>query len=134
MIKQLAHVCLIHPDLAKAEHFYCNILGMKKRFDFVRECKPAGFYLEAGNGTYIEVFQGVPDAVKPGITHFCLETDSIDEVEKKFAASGYPLLKPKTMGRDGSWQCWAEDPAGIRFEFHEYTAASCQKTGKNCDL
>jgi hypothetical protein len=48
-------------------------------------------------------------------------------------ALGYDVTD-KTMGADRSWQAWTKDPGGVRIEFHQYTARSCQKTGADCVL
>ena len=70
MIKGIAHVCLSAKDLAAAEHFYCQVLGLKKRFDFVRKGEVVGFYLSAGGRTYIEVFgsDSIPHKLAPFAT------------------------------------------------------------------
>ena len=56
MIKQLAHINIGTHDLAAAEHFYCDILGMDKSFEFIKDGELFGFYASAGNTTFIEVF------------------------------------------------------------------------------
>ena len=40
----------------------------------------------------------------------------------------------KKLGEDQSRQAWVTDPAGVRIEFHQYTAKSCQSTGATCVL
>src|SRR5256885_16330290 len=80
-IKSLAHVCLKVGDLAQTTAFYCDVLGMQKAFSFTRKGHIIGFYLKAGNDTFIEVFHD-SEVVRGGpgqpLNHFCLETDSID--------------------------------------------------------
>ena len=36
MIKALAHVCLLSSNLDRTLDFYCGVLGLKKKFDFIR--------------------------------------------------------------------------------------------------
>jgi catechol 2,3-dioxygenase-like lactoylglutathione lyase family enzyme len=50
MIKGFAHVCLSATDLAAVERFYCGGLGLKKAFDFIRNDRVIGFYLELSQG------------------------------------------------------------------------------------
>lgn len=134
MIKGIAHLCIRVVDLEKTARFYCDGLGLKKAFDFIRDGKVVGFYLRVGNGNYLEIFQREPVEAGPSpIDHLCLETDSIDEVNARLSAAGYAVGEKK-MGADHAWQAWLTDPDGVRIELHEYTADCCQKTGKACIL
>jgi catechol 2,3-dioxygenase-like lactoylglutathione lyase family enzyme len=135
MIKGLAHVCLAATDLAAAERFYCNGLGFRKTFDFVRKNQVIGFYLEVSPGLFIEIFQRDTidaKAISP-IQHFCLEVDDLDPVGRRLVEAGFEVT-PKTLGADHSWQMWTTDPSGVRIEFHQYTERSCQITRENCLL
>lgn len=134
MIKGIAHVCLSAKDLAAAEHFYCQVLGLKKRFDFVRKGEVVGFYLSAGGRTYIEVFGS--DSIPPqagAIRHLCLETDDIDGVIAQIKSRDWAIGEKK-LGNDHSWQVWIKAPDGVDIEFHQYTPESCQTTGQTCEL
>lgn len=134
MIRGIAHLCIRVADLEQTARFYCDGLGLKKAFDFIRDGKVVGFYLHVGNGNYLEIFQREPVEAGPSpIDHLCLETDSIDEVNARLSAAGYAVGEKK-MGADHAWQAWLTDPDGVRIELHEYTAESCQKTGKSCIL
>lgn len=135
MIKGLAHVCLLAKDLAAAEHFYCKGLGLAKAFDFIRNDRVAGFYLELSRGAYIEIFERGSIDVLPNIPiqHFCLEVDDIEQTGLRLAQNGYEVTQ-KAMGADQSWQMWTADPSGVRIEFHQYTAQSSQITHENCIL
>jgi len=135
MITRLAHVCLSARDLAVTQKFYCKDLGLRKLFDFVREDKVVGFYLEIEEGNYIEVFQQdiiEPEARYP-IVHFCLEVSDMDAVRDQLVSRGHDVTD-KTRGRDGSWQCWVTDPNGVKIEFHQYTEQSAQRDPHTCRL
>lgn len=134
MILGIAHLCIRVADLEQTARFYCDGLGLKKAFDFIRDGKVVGFYLHVGNGNYLEIFLREPVEAGPSpIDHLCLETDSIDEVNARLSAAGYAVGEKK-MGADHAWQAWLTDPDGVRIELHEYTADCCQKTGKACIL
>ena len=135
MIKGLAHVCLSVTDLAAAERFYCGGLGLKKAFDFVLNGRVLGFYLEVGQGGYLEIVQQDEIDVKANgpIRHFCLEVDDIDQIRLRLADNGYEATE-KELGADQSWQAWTTDPTGMRIEFHQYTDRSCQATHEDCVL
>jgi lactoylglutathione lyase/glyoxylase I family protein len=135
MIKGLAHVCLAATDLAAVERFYCCGLGFKKAFDFIRNDRVVGFYLELSQGGYIEVFQRDEIDVKANspILHFCLEVDDLEPIGLRLTENGYEATQ-KTLGADQSWQMWTTDPSGVRIEFHQYTDRSSQITRKNCIL
>jgi hypothetical protein len=95
-----------------------------------------GFYFAASENTYLEVFQAgeSKDGGQSGnLSHFCLETDSVEATRKRLADFGYQPGPIKT-GVDQSHQFWINDPNGIAMEFHEYTAQSSQKTGKDVEV
>jgi catechol 2,3-dioxygenase-like lactoylglutathione lyase family enzyme len=133
MINGLAHVCIAATDLAATERFYCSGLGLAKLFDFVRKGEKIGFYLTVSNSTYIEVFRQdtVDTDAKSPITHICFEVSDIDEAIARVRAEGYDATE-KRLGADNSWQSWTADPSGVKIEFHQYTSASSQITGRNC--
>ena len=133
MITQIAHLCLSSTNLAKTEHFYCTALGLKRHFRFLKNGKEFGFYLHAGNQTFIEVFeqnQIVPNEQAP-IRHLCLQVTNLDQFIATIRSHGYQV-GDKKIGADQSWQAWLNDPDGVRIELHEYTANSSQTTGHDC--
>ncbi len=135
MVKALAHICLLSSDLQRTLEFYTETLGMKKKFDFLRDGQWIGFYIEIGDRQYIEVFENHDDlqasGVRKGIPHFCLEVEDIQTMHDVLVARDVAVTAPK-FGADQSWQIWCKDPDGIDIEFHQYTDASSQLTGKNC--
>lgn len=135
MVKDIAHICIGARDLDATDRFYREGLGMRKRFDFLKEGCRCGFYLEVAPGRYIECFR--KDPVEPGdrhpIVHLCLEVDDIDAVRASLAKIGADMTA-KRLGADHSWQAWTTDPNGVRIEFHQYTPQSCQLTGADCLL
>lgn len=129
---KLAHVCLGSPDLKRTEDFYCGVLGLRKKFDFIRNGELFGFYIELSDETFIEVFQGeVASSDSHPLRHFCLETNDIDGVVQRLRDAGHSPTEKK-LGADQSWQSWVESPEGLRFEFHQYTGESTQRTGRDC--
>lgn len=135
MITQLAHICIGAKNLAEAQRFYCDGLGLTKRFDFIKDGKLFGFYLEVGQKTFIEVFQegsGIAEG-KSLIKHFCLEVDDIDSMSQQMKSQGWNVTEKK-MGPDQTWQVWLTDPSGVSLELHQYTDKSCQYTGDDCQV
>jgi glyoxylase I family protein len=133
MIKSLAHICISAKDLNETEKFYCSILGLKKKFSFIKNGKVSGYYLQINENNFIEVFQGntIQSEQKPLIGHFCLEVEHIDIEIEKLKSSGVEVTDKK-RGCDKSWQIWFKDPNGISIELHEYTNESSQRLGKDC--
>ena len=130
MITRLAHVCIGAKDLAASEQFYCEVLGLKKVFDFEKDDKPFGFYVDLGDSTYIEVFIEREDANydRPIMKHLCLEVDDIDAFISDVRGKGWQVTDKK-MGVDNTWQCWVRDPSDVAIEVQEYTDKSSQFTG-----
>ncbi len=135
MIKGFAHVCLSATDLTAAERFYCSGLGFTKTFDFIRNSRVIGFYLEVSQGNYVEIFHrdGIDTKANGPIQHFCLEVDDIEQVRRRLTENGYEVTDKK-LGADQSWQIWTTDPSGVRIEFHQYTDRSSQVTHEDCML
>ena len=134
-VKRVAHICLGALDLEATERFYCAGLGCTRAFNFIRKGKRIGFYLRAGEGTFIEVFlQDKLDPKAPApIRHLCLEVEGVEEMIARVKSAGFKI-GDKKLGADHSWQAWTADPAGVQIEFHEYTPESSQRTGKDCVL
>ncbi len=131
MVKGLAHVCIGVSDLDATEAFYVDALGMELAFDFCRGGQRIGFYIKAGESTFLEVF-ATPEAHADGsslIKHFCLEVDDLDAVIRRLNDCGVEV-SDKALGADNSWQAWITDPNGIRIEMMQYSDTSTQFTGR----
>lgn len=133
LIKRVAHICLHSSDLAASEQFYCNVLGMRRVFDFLEKGNLFGFYVDAGEMTYIEIFKQRHEVnnTHPLVHHLCLEVEDIDAVIKDIRSKGWEI-GDKRQGGDQSWQAWMKDPDGLPIEVMQYTKESSQFTGKPC--
>ena len=129
-VKQMAHAAVMSHDLAKAEDFYCRILGLDKVFNFDKPTHRVGFYLATGGRTYIEVFfnKDAPFSTPGQINHICLEVNNLDEAIAHLRKEGVAVTDKK-HGVDNTWQAWLADPSGSRIELFEYTAKSAQFVG-----
>ncbi len=133
MIKQMAHVCIGAKNLAETERFYCDVLGLTKKFDFDKGGEEIGFYIDLGGNTFVEVFADseMNEGQRPPIKHFCLEVEDIDAVIAAVREKGW-TISDKKFGADNAWQAWINDPSGVAIELHQYTAESSQYTGQAC--
>lgn len=130
MVKRLAHVCIGAVDLAASERFYVDALGMELAFEFYRAGQRIGFYVKAGETTFLEVF-AMDKASQNGsaiIKHFCLEVEDLDAVISRLGDRGVEATAKK-LGADNAWQAWITDPSGIRIELMQYSETSTQFTG-----
>jgi lactoylglutathione lyase/glyoxylase I family protein len=135
MIKQFANINIGSYDLIASEHFYCNILGMEKTFEFIKDGELFGFYAGAGNTTFVEVFieESEIGEMPTIMRHLCLEVEDLDAVIAEIRAKGWEI-SDKKFGCDKSWQAWISDPSGVQIELMQYTKESSQFTGKPCDV
>ena len=135
MFKRLAHVCIGATDLAASERFYVDLLGMEKAFSFTREGQRIGFYLKAGDSTFIEVFAetGEPSLQRPLVRHFCLEVEDLSAALSVLEDQGIVASAP-TFGADAAWQAWITDPSGVRIELMQYSDSSSQFSGRTVEL
>ncbi len=128
MISGLAHVCFTVSNLEASERFYCEKLGLQLAFDFVRDTgERFGVYIHAGGRSFIELFQGDvdPSAGKPSFRHICLEVHDIEAAVEALRKKGVEV-GDISLGSDGTYQAWLEDPDGNRIELHGYTTESKQ--------
>ena len=135
MIKQLAHINIGSYDLKASEDFYCNILGLKKMFEFIKDDELYGFYAGAGNTTFVEVFleEERGEATTTQLHHLCLEVEDLETAIVEIRMKGWEI-SDKKFGCDNSWQAWISDPSGVQIELMQYTKESSQFTGKQCDV
>lgn len=133
LIKQLAHINILADDLAETERFYCDILGMEKGFDFLKDGELFGFYVKAGERTFIEIFHKdyVANTERPLMHHLCLEVEDLDAAIAQIRAKGWEITDKK-FGGDNCWQAWITDPSGVKIELMQYTAESSQFNGNPC--
>lgn len=133
MIKDMAHVCLLAEKLEDAERFYCEGLGFRKVFQFIRNGKVIGCYLQVTASRFVEIFEnaGAKYYEDQSLQHLCFEVDDIDAICRRLKDHGIHVTE-KTLGADGSWQAWTADPSGVKIEFHQYTPESSQCTGVDC--
>lgn len=129
-VKQLAHVCIFANDLEETRIFYEDVLGIEIQFNFLRDGKVFGFYLNCGGRSHIEVFQheGARYSDLNPINHFCLEVENIDTAIAHIRSKGIDVT-PKKYGCDDTFQVWIRDPNGVRIELFEYTPQSAQFRG-----
>jgi len=131
-VKQLAHVCVLTHDLKVTEHFYCEVLGLRKVFNFTRESKLFGFYLDTGGRTNIEVFENAkaPFREQGQVDHLCLEVENLDRALDHLRKHKIEIRNDrKALGVDETWQAWIMDPSGTKIELFEYTDRSAQFHG-----
>lgn len=135
MIKQLAHINIGSYDLSASENFYCNVLGMEKTFEFIKDGELYGFYAGAGNTTFVEVFieENEIGDMPTIIRHLCLEVEDLDATIAEIRMNDWEITDKK-FGCDNSWQAWITDPSGVEIELMQYTEESSQFTGKPCDV
>ena len=129
-LKQVAHVCIFARDVEETRRFYEDVLGMRTVFNFTRGGKIFGFYLDAGNRTFVEVFENASAEYsgKNQINHMCLEVEDLDAAVAHINARGVETT-PKKKACDDTWQAWIDDPNGVKIELFEYTEASAQFAG-----
>jgi lactoylglutathione lyase/glyoxylase I family protein len=105
-------------------------LGFTEGLQFTRKGSDFGRYMQIADQTYLEMFEDPKrgPADNQGLAHFCLETDDMEALMAHLRAQGVTFT-PKKLGIDFTWQIWLEDPDGNKFEVHQYSDKSMQRTG-----
>ena len=131
-IKSISHIAYICKDMPKSLHFYCDILGFEKAFEFCNaKGKPWILYLKVCSGQFIELFypdegSEVVKAKNASYAHLCLEVDDIHKICDSIRAKGYPIFREPIEGSDSNWQAWVIDPDGNQIEFMQIDPNSSQ--------
>jgi catechol 2,3-dioxygenase-like lactoylglutathione lyase family enzyme len=128
MIIGLAHACFRVSDLERSVHFYCDLLGLTRAFEFRNaEGKKTGQYVHVGGRSFIELFLGeiTPPVKTQSYGHICLEVQDINATVRTLRERGLEVSDVK-LGLDHSYQAWVTDPDGNRIELHDYTLESWQ--------
>ena len=101
MIEGMGHVCIGALDLGETERFYCEALGFRKLFRFLRDGQEIGFYLALPDGSFVEVFKEDDAKVSPQglIRHLCLRVDDLDATIAALGARGIEAVGKK-LGAD----------------------------------
>ncbi len=130
-VSSIAHVAIRVKDIARTLDFYTNKLGFAEMMRLDRDGRLWLVYLRITDDQFLEVFpegEGERAAEREaiGYNHMCLSVPDIDQTVREIEASGVPLIRPKTMGADGNWQAWIEDPDGHRIELMQMGSDSMQ--------
>lgn len=130
IIKQIAHTCIFARDIGETADWYAKVLGFEKIFNFTRDGRVFGYYLDAGAGTQIEVFEKAEAkfSEQDQINHICFEVVDMDAAIAHVRALGY-TARDKSKGCDDTWQSWIADPNGVKIELIQYTPDSAQLVG-----
>ena len=120
IVTGLAHAAIYCQDVPKSLDFYTRVLGLTHLFT---QKRPDGSlfyeYLHAGNKTFVELFPiDKPPAQGPhaGIAHICLAVADIQAAFKHVKSAGYTIRREPSLGLDGNWQMWLDDPDGVAIE------------------
>ena len=132
IVKQIAHVCIFAKDIDATADWYGRVLGFDKIFNFTRNDRVFGYYLDAGGDTHVEVFENeeAEYSGKNQINHICFEVIDIDEAIAHIRGLGEEATD-KSNGCDDTWQSWITDPNGIKIELFQYTPNSAQFVGRD---
>ena len=139
MIKRLGHLCFRTHQLPVMLAFYRDVLGLAVKFNLKHDDgTPFGYYLAAGQTTFVEIFDhagatkqwgGTFAQLRPNentfYNHFCLEVSGLEKYCDALRAKGVEVT-PVRVGMDHSKQAWLKDPDGNAVELMEYTPQSLQ--------
>ncbi|MFV0362617.1 MAG: VOC family protein [Suipraeoptans sp.] len=134
-ISRIAHTAYKVTNMDKSIQFYCDCLGLKKKFELLDNTShPWIEYLEVAPMQYIELFYDFENLKKSpqddnhiGYLHLSLEVDDIQAAKKEFEKKGVEIVEDIKLGPDYTYQMWIADPDGNRIELMEYTDNSLQK-------
>ena len=114
-VTHIDHVSVLITDVAKARHFYGELLGLKeipapKSFDFI------AIWYDLG-GTYLHLLlKDRPDSISP--RHFCLHVRDCAAAREYMRSRNIPL--DETVKIDAADRFFIRDPDGNRIEILQW--------------
>ncbi len=114
-ITHIDHCSVLITDVAKARHFYGDILGLReipapREFDFV------AIWYDLG-GTYLHLLlKDQPDTISP--RHFCLHVSDCAATRRELSAKGLKI--DETVKIDAADRFFVRDPDGNRIELLQW--------------
>src|ERR1700712_3533183 len=117
MIKRLGHLCLRTHQLSAMVAFYRDVLGLTVKFGLKHDDGTEfGYYMAAGDTTFVEIFDhartakpwgGEAGTLKPNLNtcynHSCLEVTGLEALVQSLEAKGVKV-RPIAIGMDHSKQ------------------------------
>ncbi len=131
MITGIGHTAYTVKDLARAEEFYVNVLGLKRAFAMNNEHGEVSMlYLQITGHQFIELFPYSGDEAQTesqlGYKHLCLEVDDITAAMDTIKKRGGTIDRPIMKGKSGCLQLWISDPDGNKIELMQMLDDSMQ--------
>lgn len=152
--KSIMHIAFYTDQMDEMIDFYVNKLGLKTKiitraslykglnrgyYSEVAETDPDKIiivYIEIAPGQFIELFPRMEGQEehdewnqRVGYSHFALLVDDIQQTREEFIQRGITLDTEISIGPSQTYQMWAHDPDGNKFEIIQYTEKSFQLIG-----
>jgi catechol 2,3-dioxygenase-like lactoylglutathione lyase family enzyme len=112
----IRHVALFVSDLAKAEAFYCGVLGYQVEW----RPDPENLYLTANGQDNLALHKGTPAAAETRLDHFGIilrKADDVDAWHEHLKRHSAKILKEPKTHRDGARSFYTQDPDGNVLQF-----------------
>lgn len=106
---KLRHIAILVPDPETAARFFEAAFDMQRAGTARR-----GIYVS--DGTVNVALLKVEDGEKPGIYHFGMWVDDLDEAEKKASSAGATYLAGRPTAKNSFYECKYRDPLGNVFD------------------
>jgi catechol 2,3-dioxygenase-like lactoylglutathione lyase family enzyme len=155
LFESIMHIALFTDRMDEMVHFYTDILGGKTkaivRYEVYRNRpdrkemyaiaqktpeKIFNVYIEMAPGQFVELFprsEGQKEHAgfneRLGYSHYAFLCSDIFETRKQLEERGLQFDTAISKGPSETYQMWAHDPDGNKFEIMQYTENSIQVKG-----
>ena len=130
MITNIAHLAFDCADLEVTIDFYCNKLGLEKKFDLRDENGEIWIqYIKICHDQFVEFFpqKNMPAKAPHSYKHLSLQTDDIKGDVERLRSLGVTIDSEVSQGLDGAFQAWIKDPDGHPIELMQLFETSLQR-------
>jgi catechol 2,3-dioxygenase-like lactoylglutathione lyase family enzyme len=119
----LAHVGLFVGDMAKADEFYGQVLGLA-HFDLHKPDGSLFLNYKVNDHQYVEIYPGLKGDDMDRLSHIAFETTDIRKLRAYLAAKGVKAPEELKPGSDKNLSFSVNDPEGRCIEFVQYMKGS----------
>jgi lactoylglutathione lyase len=120
MTTRLRHIAIIVPDPEKAAKFFEDAFGMTRAGTARR-----GIYMS--DGVMNVALLKTEGDEKPGLYHFGMWVDDLDEAEKKVTQAGGTYLAGRPTSPNSFYEAKYRDPDGVVFDLTHHGWAGATK-------
>jgi len=121
------HVAIKSADIERSLHFYCGVLGLRKKEEV--EILGKTFYFVGNESFSIEIEQGAPGEgraqprLQTGLYHVAFVVDDVARIVEHVRSHGVSVVVEPVATRPDRRVAFIEDPDGVLIQLIEFVSS-----------